>query len=38
MVHAEIKSLLGNPFRVWYQGQYIETGNLEKGKTWKWNS
>lgn len=38
MVYAEIKSLLGNPFRVWYQGQYIETGNLEKGKTWKWNS
>ena len=36
--NAEIKSLLGNPFRVWYQGQYIETGNLEKGKTWKWNS
>lgn len=38
MVRAEIKSLLGNPFRVWYRGGYIETGDLEKGKTWKWNS
>lgn len=38
MVYAEIKSLLGNPFRVWYRGEYIETGDLEKGKTWKWNS
>lgn len=38
MVRAEIKSLLGNPFRVWYRGEYIETGDLEKGKTWKWNS
>lgn len=38
MVYAEIKSLLGNPFRVWYRGKYIETGDLEKGKTWKWNS
>ena len=38
MVCAEIKSLLGNPFRVWYRGEYIETGDLEKGKTWKWNS
>lgn len=38
MVRAEIKSLLGNPFRVWYRGKYIETGDLEKGKTWKWNS
>lgn len=38
MVRAEIKSLLGNPFRVWYRGEYIETGDLEKGKIWKWNS
>lgn len=38
MVRAEIKSLLGNPFRVWYRGEYIETGDLEKEKTWKWNS
>lgn len=38
MVRAEIKSMLGNPFRVWYRGEYIETGDLEKGKTWKWNS
>lgn len=32
MVRAEIKSLLGNPFRVWYRGEYIETGDLEKGR------
>lgn len=33
MVFAEIKSLLGNPFRVWYQGTFIEPGNLKKGET-----
>lgn len=37
MVDAEIKSLLGNKCRVWYQGEYIEVGDLQKGKTWKYS-
>lgn len=36
MVCAEIRSLLGNPFRVWYQGAYIEAPRLKKGEIWRW--
>lgn len=37
LVSAKIKSLLGNPLRVWYRGRFLEDGILEKGKTWIWN-
>lgn len=38
MVELRIKSLLGNDFRVWYDGGYIGTDDLGKGKTWVWHS
>lgn len=37
IVHASIKSLLGNKFRVWYNGNYLPNDNLKKGEVWKWN-
>lgn len=37
IIEAEIKSLLGNKCRVWYNGEYIETGDLSIGKSWKYN-
>lgn len=36
MVEMRVKSLLGNDFRVWYNGEYIEAGKLAAGKTWVW--
>lgn len=38
IVDASVKSLLGNKCRIWYNGNYLETGNLTKGETWKWNT
>lgn len=37
IVEAEIKSLLGNKCKVWYDGKLIETGDLPKGGVWKYN-
>ena len=37
IVHAEIKSCLGNAYRIYYQGKYIESDTLKKGETWSWN-
>lgn len=37
IVEAEIKSLLGNKCKVWYDGKFIETGDLPKGGVWKYN-
>ena len=34
MVSAKVKSLLGNKFKIWYNGEYIEAGQLAKGDTW----
>ena len=33
----EIKSLLGNPLRVWYRGKYMKVDGLKKGEVWSWN-
>lgn len=30
----KIKSLLGNPFRLWYNGEYLEAPTLAAGETW----
>lgn len=32
---VEIKSLLGNPLRLWYNGEYLEVPTLKAGETWK---
>ncbi|MCM1371391.1 MAG: glycoside hydrolase N-terminal domain-containing protein [Bacteroides sp.] len=31
----EVKSLLGNPLRLWYNGEYLEVPALKVGETWK---
>ena len=36
IVDASVKSLLGNKCRIWYNGNYLKTGNIAKGETWKW--
>lgn len=38
MVEMRVKSLLGNDFRVWYNGEYIDAGKIAAGKTWVWHS
>lgn len=38
MVELRVKSLLGNDFRVWYDGDYIASGKIGRGKTWVWRS
>ena len=35
LVSAQVKSLLGNPCRVLYQGKYYEL-DLKKGEMWTW--
>lgn len=37
IVEASVKSLLGNKCRIWYNGHYLQTNDLKKGETWKWN-
>ena len=34
IVSARIRSLLGNKFRVWYNGQYLPAEDLQKGDVW----
>lgn len=38
MVELRVKSLLGNDFRVWYDGDYIASEKIGRGKTWVWRS
>lgn len=38
MVELRVKSLLGNDFRVWYDGGYIASEKIGRGKTWVWRS
>ena len=38
MVELRVKSLLGNDFRVWYDGNYIASEKIGRGKTWVWRS
>lgn len=38
MVKLRVKSLLGNDFRVWYDGDYIASEKIGRGKTWVWRS
>lgn len=38
MVELRVKSLLGNDFRVWYDGDYIASEKIGRGKTWAWRS
>lgn len=36
IVNASVKSLQGNKFRIWYNGNYLLTDDLKEGETWKW--
>ena len=38
IVDASVKSLQGNKFRIWYNGDYLQTNDLKEGETWKWNN
>lgn len=38
MVELRVKSLLDNDFRVWYDGDYIASEKIGRGKTWAWRS
>lgn len=38
MVELRVKSLLDNDFRVWYDGDYIASEKIGRGKTWVWRS
>ena len=38
MVELRVKSLLGNDFSVWYDGDYIASEKISRGKTWVWRS
>lgn len=38
MVELRVKSLLGNDFSVWYNGDYIASEKIGRGKTWVWRS
>ena len=38
MVEMRVKSLLGNDFRIWYNGEYIDAGKIAAGRTWVWHS
>ena len=37
IVDASVKSLQGNKFRIWYNGNYLQADDLKEGETWKWN-
>lgn len=37
LMTATVKSAKGNKFRVWYNGDYLETSDLKAGDTWEWN-
>ncbi len=37
IVDASVKSLQGNKFRIWYNGNYLQANGLKKGEIWKWN-
>ena len=36
LIEANIKSLLGNPLCVWYDGSYMNAPVLKSGETWRW--
>ena len=38
IVDATVKSLQGNKFRIWYNGDYLQANGLKKGEIWKWNN
>ena len=38
MVELRVKSLLDNDFSVWYDGDYIASEKIGRGKTWVWRS
>ena len=33
IVDASVKSLQGNKFRIWYNGNYLQANGLKKGKS-----
>lgn len=36
LIAASVKSLLGNPCRIWYNGEYLPVNSLNVGEMWKW--